>query len=135
MLRDLVFLSMVIAYLWIFRFFPITEGIGRLAQELLAMSHHFVEFKNVYFRYPDGTEALKGITFRITHGESVGIVGANGAGKSTLLLHMNGYLMPTSGTVTIGDLSLTGKTRRGDPEEGRHRVSKSRRPAFHADRF
>jgi cobalt/nickel transport system ATP-binding protein len=76
------------------------------------MSHHIVEFKNVSFRYPDGTEALKGINFRITHGESVGVVGANGAGKSTLLQHMNGYLMPTSGTVTIGDLTLTTKTRR-----------------------
>jgi cobalt/nickel transport system ATP-binding protein len=74
------------------------------------MSHHIVEFKNVCFRYPDGTEALKGISFRITHGESVGIVGANGAGKSTLLLHMNGYLLPTSGTVNIGDLSVTKKT-------------------------
>ena len=75
------------------------------------MSHHLVEFKNVFFRYPDGTEALKGINFRITHGESVGVVGANGAGKSTLLQHMNGYLMPTSGTVIIGDLPLTRKTR------------------------
>jgi len=76
------------------------------------MSHHIVDFKNVSFRYPDGTEALRGINFRITHGESVGVVGANGAGKSTLLQHMNGYLMPTSGTVTIGDLTLTGKTKR-----------------------
>jgi cobalt/nickel transport system ATP-binding protein len=76
------------------------------------MSHHIVEFKNVSFRYPDGTEALKGINFRITHGESVGVIGANGAGKSTLLQHMNGCLMPTSGSVTIGDLLLTLKTRR-----------------------
>jgi cobalt/nickel transport system ATP-binding protein len=76
------------------------------------MSHHIVEFKNVFFRYPDGTEALNGVNFRITHGESVGVVGANGSGKSTLLQHMNGYLMPTSGTVTIGDLTLTTKTRR-----------------------
>jgi len=76
------------------------------------MSHHMVEFKNVSFRYPDGTEALKGIHFRITHGESVGIIGANGAGKSTLIQHMNGCLMPTSGSVTIGDLLLTRKTRR-----------------------
>ncbi|MCG6537462.1 MAG: energy-coupling factor ABC transporter ATP-binding protein, partial [Syntrophales bacterium LBB04] len=75
------------------------------------MSHHIVEFKDVFFRYPDGTEALRGISFRITHGESVGIVGANGAGKSTLLLHMNGYLMPTSGLVTVSDLSLTSRTR------------------------
>jgi cobalt/nickel transport system ATP-binding protein len=76
------------------------------------MSHHIVEFKNVFFRYPDGTEALKNIDFRITHGESVGVIGANGAGKSTLLQHMNGSLMPTSGSVTIGDLLLTRKTRR-----------------------
>ena len=76
------------------------------------MSHHMVEFKNVSFHYPDGTEALKGIHFRITHGESVGVIGANGAGKSTLLQHMNGCLMPTSGSVTIGDLLLTRKTRR-----------------------
>ena len=76
------------------------------------MSHHIVEFKNLCFRYPDGTDALRGVNFRITHGESVGIVGANGAGKSTLLQHMNGCLLPTSGTVTIGDLSLTAKTRR-----------------------
>jgi len=74
------------------------------------MSHHLIAFKDVFFRYPDGTEALRGITFRITHGESVGIVGANGSGKSTLLQHMNGCLMPTSGTVMIGDLLLTGKT-------------------------
>jgi len=76
------------------------------------MSHHIVEFKDVFFRYPDGTEALKGVNFRITHGESVGIVGANGAGKSTLLQHINGYLLPTSGTINVGDLILTGKTRR-----------------------
>jgi cobalt/nickel transport system ATP-binding protein len=75
------------------------------------MSHHIIEFKDVSFRYPDGTEALKGVNFRITHGESVGVVGANGSGKSTLIQQMNGCLMPTSGMVIIGDLPLTRKTR------------------------
>ena len=82
------------------------------------MSHHFVEFRNVAFSYPDGTEALRGISFKIIHGESVGIVGANGSGKSTLLLHMNGYLMPTSGTVIIGDVHLT----KGTAQDIRKRV-------------
>ncbi len=75
------------------------------------MSHHIVEFKDVYYTYPDGTEALKGVTFRIHHGESVGIVGANGTGKSTLILQMNGFLLPTAGTIRIGDLQLDKKTR------------------------
>jgi cobalt/nickel transport system ATP-binding protein len=75
------------------------------------MSHHIVEFNDVRFDYPDGTDALKGSSFRITHGESVGIVGANGAGKSTLLMHMNGYLLPEEGSVRIGDLFLNKKTR------------------------
>lgn len=70
------------------------------------MSHHIVEAIDLQFSYPDRTQALKGVTFRIRHGESVAIVGANGAGKSTLLLHLNGYLSPTSGTVRIGDFPL-----------------------------
>lgn len=75
------------------------------------MSHHIVNFNGVYYKYSDGTQALKGVTFHITHGESVGIVGANGAGKSTILMQMNGYILPSSGSVTIGDFELTQKTR------------------------
>ena len=74
------------------------------------MSHHLVEAKDLTYAYPDGTKALQGITFRITHGEAVGIVGANGAGKSTLLMHLTGILMPASGTVRVGDYPLTPKT-------------------------
>jgi cobalt/nickel transport system ATP-binding protein len=74
------------------------------------MSHHIVEAKNLEFTYPDTTHALLDISFKITHGESVAIVGANGAGKSTLLLHLNGYLTPTSGQVRIGDFPLTKET-------------------------
>jgi cobalt/nickel transport system ATP-binding protein len=75
------------------------------------MSHHIVKFEDVHYRYADGTEALKGVSFHITHGEAVGIVGANGAGKSTLLMQMNGYILPSNGSITIGDFQLTQKTR------------------------
>ncbi len=74
------------------------------------MSHHIVEAKNLAFSYPDKTPAIRDVSFRIRHGESVAIVGANGAGKSTLLLHLNGYLTPTSGQVRIGDFPLTKET-------------------------
>ena len=70
------------------------------------MSHHIVEAKDLHYKYPDGTSAIEGISFRITHGESVAIVGENGAGKSTLLLHLNGYLLPTKGALRIGDYVL-----------------------------
>lgn len=74
------------------------------------MSHHIVEVKNLRHVYPDGTTALNDVSFRITHGESVAIIGANGAGKSTLLLHLNGYLPATSGEVRIGDFPLSKTT-------------------------
>lgn len=74
------------------------------------MSHHTIEMQDVDFSYPDGTPALEGVSFTITHGESVAIVGANGAGKSTLLMHLNGFLTPTSGTVRVGDVPVTKDT-------------------------
>src|SRR5512142_1311914 len=75
------------------------------------MSHHLVRFVDVSFRYPDGTMALQEISFAITHGESVGLVGANGAGKSTLVRHMNGCAIPTAGRIEIGGLLLCAATR------------------------
>ena len=71
------------------------------------MSHHYLRFDDVHYRYPNGYEALCGISFRITHGEKVALVGANGAGKSTLLLHTNGLLMPSQGEVVMGGIKLT----------------------------
>jgi cobalt/nickel transport system ATP-binding protein len=74
------------------------------------MSHHIVEVTNLRHVYPDGTEALRGVSFRITHGESVAIIGANGAGKSTLLLHLNGQPIPSEGSIRIGDFPLNKAT-------------------------
>jgi cobalt/nickel transport system ATP-binding protein len=74
------------------------------------MSHHIVEVKQLRHVYPDGTEALRDVSFRIHHGESVAIIGANGAGKSTLLLHLVGYLNATAGSIRIGDHQLSRET-------------------------
>ncbi|WP_005036706.1 energy-coupling factor ABC transporter ATP-binding protein [Holophaga foetida] len=76
------------------------------------MSHHLLEGVQLCHRYADGTEALRGLDFCIRHGESVALVGANGAGKSTLLQHLNGTLLPTSGAVKIGGITVCKETLR-----------------------
>lgn len=74
------------------------------------MSHHIIQADNLKYTYPDGRQALNGVTFKILHGESVGIVGANGAGKSTLLMHLVGVLFPDEGEVRIGEVPVIKKT-------------------------
>ncbi|HSJ89654.1 MAG TPA: ABC transporter ATP-binding protein [Anaerolineales bacterium] len=62
-----------------------------------------IEVTSLQFSYPSGVHALDGISFSVRSGEQVAIVGQNGAGKTTLVKHLNGLLLPTSGTVFIGD--------------------------------
>src|SRR5690606_9449470 len=53
--------------------------------------------------------AVRGISFTVRHGESVGIVGVNGSGKSTLLRAIAGLMPPASGSVYVsGEPSLLG---------------------------
>lgn len=57
--------------------------------------------KNLRHVYPDGTQALHGISLDIRKGEYVLIIGQNGAGKSTLVKHFLSILRPTEGSVMI----------------------------------
>lgn len=47
--------------------------------------------------------AVKGVTFSVRQGESVGVLGANGSGKSTLLAAIAGLLPTTSGEILVSD--------------------------------
>lgn len=60
-----------------------------------------LEVQNLSYHYPDGHEALKGISFTIHEGEKVALVGANGSGKSTLLLHIAGALKVQEGRIAF----------------------------------
>ena len=66
-----------------------------------------IRFENVSYTYPDGTIALKNVTFDIPSGAFVGLVGENGSGKSTLLKILLGLLKPTSGTVYLNGVTAS----------------------------
>ncbi|MEM3018136.1 MAG: energy-coupling factor transporter ATPase [Candidatus Bathyarchaeia archaeon] len=55
----------------------------------------------VYFSYPNGAEALKGVDLKIYEGDFIALVGPNGSGKSTLAKILCGLLPPTAGQVKI----------------------------------
>ncbi len=60
-----------------------------------------IEIENLSHRFADGTHGLKNINLTIEEGTFVVIAGQNGSGKTTLLRHLNGLLLPTTGTVRL----------------------------------
>jgi cobalt/nickel transport system ATP-binding protein len=64
-----------------------------------------IEVRGLRYRYPDGTEALRGVDFRMEAGETVILLGANGSGKTTFVLHLNG-LLEGEGEVSVCGLRV-----------------------------
>lgn len=63
-----------------------------------------VEFKDVYFKYNKDSEyVLKGISFKVSEGEKIGIIGPTGSGKSSLISLIPRLYDATSGSVMIGN--------------------------------
>jgi ABC-type polysaccharide/polyol phosphate transport system ATPase subunit len=52
-------------------------------------------------RRPEEFWALRDVSFRLVHGESLAVIGPNGAGKSTLLQVLAGIIMPSAGVVDV----------------------------------
>jgi energy-coupling factor transporter ATP-binding protein EcfA2 len=67
----------------------------------MAVTPPAIEVVDLAYAYPDGTEALRGVSFSVGEGEAVGLVGPNGAGKSTLIWQLAGFVAPTRGTASI----------------------------------
>ena len=59
-----------------------------------------LEVKNLNKSF-DNKEILKDISFNLSSGKIIGLLGKNGAGKSTLIKLINDLLTPTSGEVLI----------------------------------
>jgi energy-coupling factor transporter ATP-binding protein EcfA2 len=69
------------------------------------MTPPLIEVRGLRFRYDDGTEALRGVDFRLERGETVALFGANGSGKTTFVLHLNG-LLSGQGEISVCGLAV-----------------------------
>ncbi|PYK10336.1 MAG: hypothetical protein DME61_03615 [Verrucomicrobia bacterium] len=65
-----------------------------------------LEVNEVTHRFGKGEIGLEGISFSVTRGELVCVMGASGSGKSTLMRVLAGQLQPTSGDVFLNGQSL-----------------------------
>jgi subfamily B ATP-binding cassette protein HlyB/CyaB len=66
-----------------------------------------VSFENVTFRYrPDSSEVLKRMSFSVTAGEVIGIVGRSGSGKSTIAKLIQRLYLPERGRIVLDNVDL-----------------------------
>lgn len=66
-----------------------------------------IEFRNVSFQYPASSKLiLNQISFRISKGERIALVGLNGAGKTTVVKLLCGFYAPTSGRILINGIDI-----------------------------
>ena len=79
-----------------------------LPDDYFANNHpETVSVSDLYYRYPHTErDVLKGVTFEIPLGYSIGLIGPSGAGKSTLADIILGILTPTGGTVSYGTMNV-----------------------------
>ncbi len=79
-----------------------------------------IVFDRVAKRYPNGREALAGVSLRIAPGEMVFLTGKSGAGKSTVLKLISLLERPTRGTVLINGRNTSTLKARDIPAFRRH---------------
>jgi len=77
-------------------------------QNINAVECSGLEVNNLQFRYTEhGEPALKGISFFVSPGECIGLVGKNGSGKSTTAKCICGFVSPDSGTIFFNGQDLS----------------------------
>ena len=65
------------------------------------MSEIILSVKDMEKTYVGGVHAVRGVSFDVTEGESVAIIGSSGSGKSTVLRCINRLIEPTKGVIKL----------------------------------
>lgn len=79
-----------------------------------------IELRGVYFRYPlTERDVLTNVSFKVSRGETLALVGENGAGKSTIVKLITGLYRPTIGQILVNGLD----TNRFSPSSLREQMS------------
>jgi len=69
-----------------------------------------LKVENLTKVYPNGTQALKDVSFEVKDGEFLAVIGLSGSGKSTLLRCINRLIEPTSGKIYWNNQDVTAST-------------------------
>jgi ABC-2 type transport system ATP-binding protein len=73
-----------------------------------------VEVRNLSKRYPNGVQAVNGVSFAVAAGETFGLLGSPGAGKSTIMAILDTRILPSNGTARLAGFDVV-----KDPERVR----------------
>ena len=74
-----------------------------------------IRLKDVELEYPNGAQAIRGITMTIEDGEFVFMVGPSGSGKSTIIKLLTAEIEPTAGRIMVNGFSMNNISQRQIP--------------------
>jgi ABC-type bacteriocin/lantibiotic exporter with double-glycine peptidase domain len=74
--------------------------------ELCIPDNYSVEFNNVTFGYKKNEKILDNISFSISEGQKIGLVGSVGSGKTTIINLLNKFYIPSKGEILIGNYDI-----------------------------
>ncbi len=91
------------------RVFKILDTDSRIADTGSMVKEHVegnIQFRNVHFSYIKEEEVLHGVSFEVSAGQTIAIVGATGAGKSTIINLLNRFYEINSGSILIDGVEI-----------------------------